>query len=364
MKKLIVFVFVFFFSACEIFSQDAGAYKTKWEWGGGLTYSRFMKLDATSYGKNTNAGSQFFLGFSPNEYISFDVNLNYLHLESVYDNTQTQKLNLMSLNLSALYEFIPCRAVSPFLILGLGPDAYASSNPFESEYKSFHYGWQAFFGLGFNWQISNSLFLRFPIEYHLSSNSEIEGRTDITESNDVFGNTRSFMTASVNIGWNFGFGEKSDLCKSCPSGIREIIHDNNNYYHEVEHDTIIVDKTLLLPVHFKFDKWTLKDLSKDFNAIWILNYDIEQLNKNPKIDVVVSGNADSIGTESYNLNLSKKRALTVYNYLFSHGINSSRIGMTYFGEDKPIRDNGTSLGRAYNRRAELNVLGSPAANNK
>jgi outer membrane protein OmpA-like peptidoglycan-associated protein len=61
---------------------------------------------------------------------------------------------------------------------------------------------------------------------------------------------------------------------------------------------------------------------------------IEYLNQNPAAKITVFGNADRMGSESYNLSLSDARAKKVKNYLVSQGIQASRIKTVAYGEVK------------------------------
>ena len=56
--------------------------------------------------------------------------------------------------------------------------------------------------------------------------------------------------------------------------------------------------------------------------------------------VDVYGHTDSTGDDTYNYNLSQRRALAVANYLSSQGVDSRRFAVTGFGETRPIADNG------------------------
>jgi len=110
-------------------------------------------------------------------------------------------------------------------------------------------------------------------------------------------------------------------------------------------------------VNFDFDKATLRP-----DAVSILNEAIEILKRYPELSVEVAGHTDSKGTDAYNQALSERRATTVYDYLTSNGIDSSRlVGPTGYGESRPIapntNDDGSDNpeGRAINRRTELNV---------
>ena len=116
-------------------------------------------------------------------------------------------------------------------------------------------------------------------------------------------------------------------------------------------------------VNFKFDrpKSTEKDITPTLQeptseSIAILDQAIDTLKRNPNVRVEVVGHTDSVGTDQYNQGLSERRARIVYDYLTSHGVDSSRLsGPTGYGESKPIDTNSTKEGRARNRRTELGV---------
>lgn len=103
---------------------------------------------------------------------------------------------------------------------------------------------------------------------------------------------------------------------------------------------------------FDFDKTTLKSqgkLSLD-NLILII--------KNISIETIISiGHTDSVGTDTYNKNLSLRRAEAVKSYLISKGMNKDLIYTEGKGESKPIATNKTSDGRKKNRRVEIEVIG-------
>lgn len=74
---------------------------------------------------------------------------------------------------------------------------------------------------------------------------------------------------------------------------------------------------------------------------------------NSLIDVM--GHTDSTGSDQYNLDLSKRRADSVANYLVMRGVSRARIETVGYGEQYPIADNATAEGRARNRRVELKI---------
>ncbi len=110
------------------------------------------------------------------------------------------------------------------------------------------------------------------------------------------------------------------------------------------------DIIVLKGVNFDFDKATLTS-----NAKSILDGVSEDLNAYSDIKVELSGHTDSRGSDSYNQNLSERRAASVRRYLEGKGIDGSRMTSVGYGESQPIADNETDAGRELNRRVELKV---------
>jgi outer membrane protein OmpA-like peptidoglycan-associated protein len=80
------------------------------------------------------------------------------------------------------------------------------------------------------------------------------------------------------------------------------------------------------------------------------------LTEHPERRVQIDGFTDSVGGDSYNQDLSQRRADAVKFALISRGINSSRIGSQGYGRGFPVADNTDSGGRQLNRRVEV-VIG-------
>ena len=87
----------------------------------------------------------------------------------------------------------------------------------------------------------------------------------------------------------------------------------------------------------------------------VLNSVALVLNKYKKTVVDVNGHTDSSGDDSYNFELSQRRALSVANYLNGQGVDGRRFSVVGFGESQPIADNSTAAGRAANRRVEIQL---------
>jgi OmpA-OmpF porin, OOP family len=69
--------------------------------------------------------------------------------------------------------------------------------------------------------------------------------------------------------------------------------------------------------------------------------------------VSVQGFTDATGPDQYNIGLSQRRAQAVLGYLKSHGLQSNNFSMQGLGKINPVATNGTSAGRAENRRVEI-----------
>jgi len=80
----------------------------------------------------------------------------------------------------------------------------------------------------------------------------------------------------------------------------------------------------------------------------------DALNKHPDWKLSVEGHTDGIGSNNYNLDLSRRRAAAVKDGLVKrYKIDPGRLTTTGFGASRPKDTNDTLEGRAHNRRVEL-----------
>jgi OmpA-OmpF porin, OOP family len=73
------------------------------------------------------------------------------------------------------------------------------------------------------------------------------------------------------------------------------------------------------------------------------------------LKIEVGGHTDSQGKRRNNVNLSKKRADAVRDYLVELGLSPDLLTAVGFGPDRPVASNRTSSGRDRNRRIEFRV---------
>jgi len=84
---------------------------------------------------------------------------------------------------------------------------------------------------------------------------------------------------------------------------------------------------------------------------------VQFLTDHPERLVQIDGFTDSVGTDSFNQDLSQHRADAVRYQLVSRGISSTRIATQGYGKAFPVASNSESSGRQLNRRVEV-VIGS------
>jgi outer membrane protein OmpA-like peptidoglycan-associated protein len=74
--------------------------------------------------------------------------------------------------------------------------------------------------------------------------------------------------------------------------------------------------------------------------------------------LLLVGHTDAQGTDTYNLDLSRRRSASVARYLETHGVSASRLQTAGRGESEPIAPNDSETGRQKNRRVEVAIYAS------
>ncbi len=113
-------------------------------------------------------------------------------------------------------------------------------------------------------------------------------------------------------------------------------------------EKVVINSDTLFPVFPKADALFPSNMGSTEH---IMQTGKEQLNElarkilkskgNPKVLLV--GHADFRGSYAYNMELSKKRALSVKNYLVSRGVNQNDIKCDWKGESEPVKECSSSL---------------------
>ena len=127
--------------------------------------------------------------------------------------------------------------------------------------------------------------------------------------------------------------------------------------HPASHPVIIPllpirkgDVKILHQVYFDFDSAELKP-----ESLGEIQQVYQMMLENPDINILITGYTDARGTEDYNNRLSKNRAEAIRVALINEGIDSVRLRSKGAGSSEPVSENDTKVGRALNRRTEIEI---------
>lgn len=107
----------------------------------------------------------------------------------------------------------------------------------------------------------------------------------------------------------------------------------------------------LYGIRFDLDSATLR--SDSASTLNVLKSSLEE---EGAWRITIEGHTDSQGGESYNLDLSARRAAAVKTWLMEKGVHAGRMEVVGKGESEPQADNGTPQGRALNRRVVVRII--------
>ncbi|HET9486839.1 MAG TPA: OmpA family protein, partial [Chryseosolibacter sp.] len=132
----------------------------------------------------------------------------------------------------------------------------------------------------------------------------------------------------------------------------QIIEGKDFMLDPIQLSAVEENVTLVLNnIFFDFDRATLKPESfPELNRI------ISLMNERSGMEIEIAGHTDATGPESYNMQLSERRARSVVKYLTDKGIATNRISVVFHGESKPVEPNTTPEGRRRNRRVEFKII--------
>jgi len=143
-----------------------------------------------------------------------------------------------------------------------------------------------------------------------------------------------------------GIPDSEDNCPNAPETFNGYMDDDG-----CPDEKPIEKQFILKGVHFESGSAALTP-----DSYPILDEVVRSLLAYPEVRVEIRGYTDSVGSASYNLNLSQRRADSVKQYLVNAGIDPSRLIAKGYGEADPVASNATPAGRAENRRIEFHRL--------
>lgn len=111
-----------------------------------------------------------------------------------------------------------------------------------------------------------------------------------------------------------------------------------------------INMTFASGLMFRINSATIDEAYKDD-----LSSAAEVFAKYPDTNILIEGHTDNTGTDAYNMDLSRRRAESVVDFLESQGLATARLKTEAFGEAQPKYPNDTEENRAQNRRVELAI---------
>lgn len=115
--------------------------------------------------------------------------------------------------------------------------------------------------------------------------------------------------------------------------------------------SLIIKKILKnVKVYFDYNKSTIREDAAD-----ILKNAAKTLQRNPETDILVSGNCDTRGTESYNEKLGRKRADSVRQFLVGQGIEETRVRIISHGKLNAVAPVTDLIGMQKDRNAQFMI---------
>lgn len=134
-----------------------------------------------------------------------------------------------------------------------------------------------------------------------------------------------------------------------PESIEIELQSDEEYYASA---TYKGDPVVLRNIYFEFDSSDLtEDSEEGINSV--LNF----LDNNPDVNILLEGHTDNVGSEEYNMALSKRRAESVKRALVDRGISAERIKAKGCGSTQPLLPNKLDDELNFlNRRVTMTVL--------
>jgi len=137
---------------------------------------------------------------------------------------------------------------------------------------------------------------------------------------------------------------------------RSVNIPDNEIYREYEVDLYMYSVAIgsvipLSNIFFDVDQFTLRPESFEE-----LDRCVDFLRTNPGVSIEISGHTNNQCSAGYCVELSRKRAVAVKDYIAEKGINPDRVKPRGYGKERPIDTNETPEGRERNQRVEFTVL--------
>jgi OOP family OmpA-OmpF porin len=267
------------------------------------------------------------------------------------DAGPSEQLRATSLDL--LYKFFPNSIFRPYILTGAGELQDRIGGNLDNNHS-----WMAEAGVGALTGIGSQ-----SGSTRLQLRTEAKYRREFIQNNELIPNNPSDVVFGVGLQLSFGNPTRpvpvvaaAPPPEPAPIAREAVVAPPPEPCHapagfQVDANCHIIEQTVVVrAVDFEFNSTKLT-----VPAQHTLDEVAAALLTQPELNVEVQGHTDSIGTDSYNLGLSQRRADAVRAYLTSRGLSAGVLTARGFGKTKPIASNETAEGRAQNRRVAFEV---------
>ncbi len=143
-------------------------------------------------------------------------------------------------------------------------------------------------------------------------------------------------------------GQQADQAQQLASAANTGVNDLSNRVVNFDNYHPVTEAA----VHFGFNKTALT--AKDKEQLDEIGQQIPNIKG---YIVQIEGRTDSVGSATYNYDLSQRRAAAVIQYLASkYNVPAHKVFIIGLGKDAPVEENNTSKGRAENRRVDVRLM--------
>lgn len=293
---------------------------------GGYTYDGVQHLDTTPvYGLR--------LGYNLTKAFGVEALFDYAHTESTLTE---RKADMYRYGGELLYHFFPDNTLVPYVAAGYAGLNFNNIQP----RGAFDYG------AGLKWFLTDNLALRGDVRHIIYKSGGI--------------NDQSFNNLEYTVGAYIPFGGAAPVVKpvEAPAPAPAPAPEAAPAPAPEEAPLEEVPAAEPAPGHYKYCVTLHIEFDIDKVVIRPEYHDEvakvgEFMKKYPTTTAVIEGHTDNVGTPEHNLDLSRKRAEGVVNYLVENfGIEKSRLTAKGYGQTRPIADNATDEGKQKNRRIE------------
>ena len=300
----------------------------RWYLSGGIGYVfADSDRDLSIPGLDVDDGPAAFVGFGKtiNDWLNLELNAKWNRFDLGSGNG---KWNQYGATLDGLFFFNRNPKFAPYAVVAGGMmhsdiDGYDDNSPIAEA------------GLGFMHTINDA---------GDTLRAEVRHRWDFADI-DAPGGDQTFNDWVMMVGVTIPLGKRAEPPAPVPVAVAEPAPT------PPPPPAPVTETVVLKGVNFCFDCDTLSGEAKailDGDAMAIVKH-------HPNATFEVAGHTDAVGSDTYNQDLSQRRAGNVRAYLVEQGVNPDSMTSAGYGESQPVADNATAAGRAENRRVELRI---------